>query len=176
MNASHKQPHQQTEKDKLNGKRLYSWKAFDYHPYQRGIGWYITFGLLTFGTALVVYINDPASSSVPVACICLVSAFYLWVHREGEFEQPITLYQKGIEVGDHKLIPWNNFKGYWFLEDDHSRLLVLESEKWDQDRVRILLGDSHSERISQAMDKIDLSHLTDKKENSFDLWSRVFRL
>lgn len=161
---------------KFYGKKFYSWKTFDYHPYERGIGWYISFGLLTFGTALMVFLSDPASSGVPVACICLVAAFYLWVHREGEKEQLVTLYENGFELGAFSFMPWKNFDGYWILEDDHSRLLVLESENWKQDRVRILLGDNRTDKINQVMQRIGLEHLEGKKENSFDLWSRVFRL
>lgn len=158
------------------GEALYQWRAFDYHPYQRGIGWYISFGLLTFGTALIIFLSDPASSGVPVACICLTAAFYLWVHRDGEVEHDITLYENGIEVGDGSYIAWKNFDGYWFLEDDHSRMLVLESQRWNQDRVRILLGEAGKHKINQIFEMVGLEHLNDRKETQFDLWSRVFRL
>lgn len=158
------------------GKKLVSWKSLDYHPYERGIGWYITFGLLTFGTALVIFITDPASSGIPVACICLVAAFYLWVHREGEAEHKVSLFENGIEIGESSFMPWNRFDGYWFIEDQHSRLLVLESEIWNQDRVRILLGKNKTDKIINAMEKIALVKMAGKRENGFDLWSRVFRL
>jgi len=158
------------------GKKLVSWKALDYHPYERGIGWYISFGLLTFGSALIIFLMDPESSSVPVACICLMAAFYLWVHREGETQQEVTIYENGIEIGERAIIPWQRFDGYWFLQDHHSRLLVLESESWNQDRVRVLLGENKTDKIIRAMEKIELKHLADKRENGFDLWSRVFRL
>jgi hypothetical protein len=158
------------------GKKLVSWKSLDYHSYERGIGWYIIFGLLTFGTALMIFISDPASSGIPVASICLVAAFYLWVHREGEVEHEVTLYENGIEIGEGGLMPWKRFDGYWFIEDQHSRLLVLEGEIWNQDRVRILLGKNKTDKIVSAMEKIELVRMSDKRENGFDLWSRVFRL
>lgn len=158
------------------GKKLVSWQSLDYHPYERGIGWYISFGLLTFGTALVIFITDPATSGIPVACICLIAAFYLWVHREGEEEHEVSLFENGIAIGEGALMPWKQFDGYWFIEDEHSRLLVLESEIWNQDRVRILLGKNKTDKIISAMEKIELERMGDKRENGFDLWSRVFRL
>lgn len=158
------------------GKKLVSWKAFDYHPYERGIGWYISFGLLTFGSALVIYLMDPASSAVPVASICLIAAFYLWVHRDGEVEHDITIFENGIKVANGRVMPWREFNGYWFLEDHHSRLLVLESTVWNRDRIRLLLGESKTERIMKAMEQADVEYLPDQKEAGFDLWSRVFRL
>lgn len=163
-------------KEGLCGKKLYSWKTLDFHPYERGLGWYISFGFLTFGVALLIYLSDPETSSIPVACICLVAAFYLWVHRDGEKEHRIALYEKCLQVGDSKPISWKDFQGYWFLEDDHSRLLVIEGKSWKQDRVRILLGDSNQDRINKAMEKVGLEYLEDRKEGGFDLWSRVFRL
>ncbi len=165
-----------SEDNGFYGKKLVSWKALDYHPYERGIGWYITFGLLTFGTALVIFFTDPASSGVPVASICLIAAFYLWVHREGEEEHEISLFENGITIGDGGLIPWQRFDGYWFIEDQHSRLLVLESNIWNQDRVRILLGKNKTAKIINAMEKIKLKRMRGKRENGFDLWSRVLRL
>lgn len=158
------------------GKKLTSWKAPDYHPYERGIGWYISFGLLTFGTSLAVYLSDPASSAIPVACICLMAAFYLWVHRDGEEEHKITLFENGLQVGDGRLMPWHEFNGYWFLQDTHSRLLVLESDLWNRDQIRLLLGKTKTDRIAKAMDEVELEHLPDRKERGFHLWSRVFRL
>lgn len=160
----------------LHGKKVVSWKAPDYHPYERGIGWYISFGLLTFGSSLVIYFMDPDSSAVPVASICLMAAFYLWVHRDGEEEHTITIYEHGLQVGERRIMPWRTFDGYWFLEDHHARMLVLESDNWNQDRVQVLLGKSKTDKITKAMDAVDLPHLPDKKERAFDLWSRVFRL
>ncbi len=176
MKTSENSVHDAKKDTSFYGKKLVSWKAFDYHPYERGLGWYISFGLLTFGTALIIFLMDPESSGVPVACICLMAAFYLWVHREGENEQTITLYENGITIGDYDLMSWKRFDGYWFLEDQHSRLLVLESDAWNQDRIRILLGKYKTDKIVRAMERIELKHLADKSENGFDLWSRVFRL
>lgn len=168
--------HHQSPHKAFYGKKLISWKALDYHAYKRGMGWYISFGLLTFGSALIIFLMDPESSSVPVACICLMAAFYLWVHRDGENEQQITLYENGIEIGDSPIMPWKRFDGYWFLEDQHSRLLVLESNKWSHERIRILLGDYKTDKINRAIEKVGMKHLVDKRENGFDLWSRVLRL
>jgi len=176
MNADTSQPQDFKTDKTFYGKKLISWKAPDYHTYDRGIGWYIIFGLLTFGTALITFLTDPASSGIPVACICLVAAFYLWVHREGEVENEVTLYENGIDIDGSRLMSWKDFDGYWFIEDQHSRLLVLESNLWNQDRVRILLGKNKTDKIVKAMEKIELVKMAGKRENSFDLWSRVLRL
>lgn len=176
MTAEKRTVHHLDPKKTFYGHKFMSWKALDYYPYERGIGWYISFSSLTFGSALIIFLMDPVSSSVPVASICIIAAFYLWVHREGENEHQISLYENGIEIGESSFITWKNFKGYWFIEDHHSRLLVLESDKWNQDRIRILLGNGKTEKINRAMEKIGMKLLADKKENGFDLWSRVFRL
>lgn len=165
-----------TAQEKLYGKKIISWKALDYHPYERGIGWYISFGLLTFGSSLVIYFMDPESSAIPVASICLMAAFYLWVHRDGEKEHAIEIYEDGVVIGNHKLMPWKSFSGYWFLEDHHTRMLVLETQGWNNDRVPLLLGKTKTDKVAKAMEKTKMEHLEDRIERGFDLWSRVFRL
>lgn len=172
-----KSTRKKTTVDPLSGKKLLGWKAPDFQPYQRGLRWYITFCALTFGSAALVFWMDPSTAAVPVFSICTVSAIYLWVHKNGEDELAITLFEKGLRVGDSRLMPWEDFKGYWVLEDEVSRLLVLESGTWQRYRVRLQLGKTKTDRVVKAMEKVkDLEHLEEQKERAFDLWSRVFRL
>jgi len=159
------------------GKKLLSWKAPDFEPYRRGLRWYVTFCSLTFGSALVIFLMDPSTSAVPVFSICVLAAVYLWVHKDGEKEHQICLFEKGLQVAEGKLMPWKDFEGFWFLEDKVSRLLILEHKDWKRGSIRLQLAKTKSEKVNKVFEKLEvIEHLEDKKESGFDLWSRVFRL
>ena len=165
------------KKHPLGGKILTQWKAPDYQPYEKNIRWYVTFCTLTFGVAGFIFWLDPATATVPVVSICVLAAFYLWVHKDGEKNIDIKVCETGLAVGATSFLPWFKFRGYWVLEDQVSHLLVLESKNWRQPAVRLQLGKTKTDKILKIMEKISqLEHLTEAKEGLFYFWSRVFRL
>ncbi len=159
------------------GKKLLSWYAPDYHPYEKGIVWYTIFLLFIFGCSVFFIFWDPEWGWVSAFTFCFVAAVYIMAHKDGHKMHHIEITERCLLFDDVNCFPWRQFKGYWIMDDHGARVIHFEIENVNfVKRITLQLEDTDEKKLEKAMEKVKMKHLEDQEEHFLELWSRVFKL
>lgn len=155
------------------GLELFGWMAHDYHPHNRGLVWYIVFCTIIFGTALwsLFILKDWIMSLV----LFLAAAVYFLVHRKGNEDHTVRIFENGLLIDDQKFYNWKEFSGFWFLYDETISVINFQIAKKDQ-KIPLQLGELDPETIRNVLKQVDLEELEDQTEPLLDLWIRGLKL
>ncbi len=158
------------------GEPLFTWKAHDYHPHERGVIWMVVFCLIFGGTALWTFIADPKLGWITSMCILITAAVYFWIHRNGNQDHDIILFEKGLLVDGRSFTTWSKFEGYWFIYEPGITVVNFEYTGNKGKKITLQLGEVNPDDIRLALSRIDLTELNNKKEGLLDLWIRILKL
>ncbi len=100
---------------------------------------------------------------------------YFFVHRKGDEEHGIHVFEKGILV-DRKYFPMEKLEGYWFLSDSTVNVLNLQLAGKGNRKISLQMGDKTQDFFRSEFKNTALSELPDKKESLLDLWIRALKL
>jgi len=172
-------PTKQTEKitnkktgENMNpGNELFSWRAHDYHPHKRGVVWFVVFCLVFFGSALWAFLSG---DWVMAFTIFVAVAVYFWMHRNGNEEHAVQVYEKGIQV-DRIYFPMEKFTGFWFCYDPSVSVINLEMAEGKR-TISLQMGQNTPDDFRENFAYAGLSELPDRKESTLDLWIRALKL
>ena len=156
------------------GKEIFSWKAYDYYPYQRGTTWFVLFCLIVFGPAVwAAFIQD----WIMAITMWIAGACYLFIHRDGVHTHVITIYEDTLCVGKRHF-PWSYFSGYWFVYHPHQQVAVIHFpfKRNPNNEYTLQMGDTTPSELRNALSRAGLRELENKHECVMDLWSRVLKL
>ncbi|MCK5460477.1 hypothetical protein KAI58_00640 [Candidatus Gracilibacteria bacterium] len=155
------------------GAEIFSWMAHDYHPHNRGIVWYIIFCTIIFGSAFwsLFIFKDWIMSLV----FFLVAAVYFLVHRNGEENHIVRIFENGLLIDDRQFYNWKQFSGFWFLYDETISVVNFQIVKKDR-KIALQLGDLDAETVRNELKQVELIELKDKTEPLLDLWIRGLKL
>ena len=159
---------------KTQNELIFTWEAYDYHPHERGWLWITIFSLVIFGSAAW---GLRTGDWMVTLTFCTIAAVYLFTHRKGHQTHHIEIYQKGIKI-DQTFFYKEQFQGYWFVYEERQAVAIINLQIADKKDAKIPLqmGECTPEILREAMKKINLQELTEKKESLVDLWVRVLKL
>ncbi len=159
------------------GKRLYHWKAYDYHPHDRGLIWHICFGLVVFGAAVWSWFYGGDLGWLSSFGIFLGAAVYFWIHKDGNEVHQIEFFEFGFMVDGRDFFPWDKVVGYWILFNETvSVIKFVQRSRMGEQELTLQLGDAQLTKLKQSLKKIEISELGNRNEAVLDLWLRVFKL
>ncbi len=154
------------------GKKIFGWRAFDYHPHRRGWLWFSVFCLVFLGSATGALIVGDWVMSVT---LFVAAAVYFLVHRNGDEVHEVQVFENGILI-DRKYIPIEKFSGFWFVYDETASILKLQMNGKIDQLASLQMGECDPEFFRKNFARLDLPELTDKKEGLLDLWIRALKL
>ena len=158
------------------GTEIFSWIAFDYHPYQRGIVWYVVFCSILFGGAVWSMISDPKWGWLMGLSFFLAAAVYFYAHRKGEESHEIRVFERGLFI-DNKFFPMENFAGFWVLYDETVAMINFKfKSKRRNHKISLQMGNELPEFFRENFAKVNLLELEDEHEKIIDLWIRALKL
>jgi hypothetical protein len=160
-----------------SGKDIFSWESFDYHPHKRGWVWITIFCCIFFGSGfLMLFQGGGWGDKLAAVTFLLALAMYFFVHRNGEQHHTVRVTERAIFI-DQKLIPLEQFRGYWFVYDQTAALIHLQFKNKRRDhKITLQMGNRVPEFFRQNFLKVKLEELEGKKESSLDLWIRALKL
>jgi hypothetical protein len=158
------------------GKQILSWTAHDYHPHKRGWIWMAIFCLIFFGGAGVAIWTDPDWGWVTAFAFFIAAAVFFLVHRQGQIDHEIHVFENCLTVDNHTLYTWDSFEGYWFVYDDTVSVINLEFSKKKGQKITLQMGSLIPEDFRSAFSRVGLEEMTDREESLLDLWSRALKL
>jgi len=153
------------------GTELFSWMAHDYHPHHRGWLWFVIFCLVFFGSAAWAFLSG---DWIMASTLFIAVAVYFWIHRNGNEEHTVRVYEKGIQV-DRMYFPMERFTGFWFCYDPSVSVINLEMGGGKR-TLKLQMGQILPDDFREQFARISLPELMDKKENLIDLWIRALKL
>ncbi|MCF7830453.1 hypothetical protein K9M41_00435 [Candidatus Gracilibacteria bacterium] len=155
------------------GKIVFEWEALDYHPHKRGWLWITIFCLIFFGSAIwALFYGD----WVMALTLFIAVAVYFYIHRNGDEEHQITVFEKGIFI-DRRFFPKEAFSGFWFVYDESVAVVNLQLSNTKNDKkITLQMGKNDPEFFRNNFSKVGLLELEDKKEGLVDLWMRALKL
>ena len=159
-----------------SGKKLFSWTAHDYHPHDRGIAWYIGFSVIFFGIALWALIADPRWGWVTAFSLCIAAAVYLFIHRDGDRDHEVQVYEKGLLVDNKNFIHWDKFAQFWFAYDSTVAIINFDLKKTPEVPKKLQMGEITPDKFREILGMVDLPEAEGKEESVLDLWIRVLKL
>jgi hypothetical protein len=172
---------------------VFGWRAYNYHPHQRGPAWMILFCVIVFGSALALVFFSGQSDSenatslfadmqtgniFMAVTICLAAAVYFYIHRQGDQEHDITVYEYDMYIDNHR-VPIKEITGFWFVYEDNVSLINIElqDKRYQKKRaISLQMGNHDPEFFQENFEKIGVEELFDKKESLIDKWIRVLKL
>jgi len=155
-------------------KLVFSWKALDYHPYQRGRTWILIFGLITL--SLIGLAAFAFQDWVMTISFLIVFIIYIAVHLKKEDAHDIQVFSDGVMI-DSKFFPREHLIGFWFIYDKKAAIINLEiQEKKNVKTISLQMGEHFPDFFRENFAKIDLFELEDRKESVFDLWVRALKI
>jgi hypothetical protein len=162
----------QRSPEQITGEKIFSWTALSYHPHNRGIVWYVVFCILFFGSAIWALVKGDFMMAFS---LFIAVSVYFFVHRKGDEEHEIHVFEKGILV-DRKYFPMEKLEGYWFLSDSTVNVLNLQLEGKGNRKISLQMGNKEADDFRSEFKNTTLSELPDKKESLLDLWIRALKL
>lgn len=105
----------------------------------------------------------------------IAAGVYFFIHRKGDEEHEITVFEKGILV-DQKYFPMEKFAGYWFIFDETVSVINLQLSGKGDRKIALQMGDKTPDFFRSAFPSTKLEELSDKKESLLDLWIRALKL
>ena len=161
------------------GKKLFTWRAFDYHPHERGIVWYSVFCFIVFGSAAWAIYTDPKTGWLAAFTILVFAAAYFWTHRKAYETHDILVYEKVLQI-DELYYLLEQFAGYWFVYGPEVAVInfELKSGKFQKEgrKVSLQMGPTPIEFFREHFELIGFPELDDRKESLLDLWLRVLKV
>ncbi|MCF7812703.1 hypothetical protein K9M59_03885 [Candidatus Gracilibacteria bacterium] len=155
------------------GELVFSWKTFDYHPNRHGIVWILLFCSIFFGTAVwALWYGD----WIMAFTLFLAVAVYFYIHRQGNEEQEIRVFDRAIII-DRMILPFEKIIGYWILYDETASIVNLEiREKYRTRNIALQMGDKSPGFFRKYFKIAQIPELEDRKESLVDLWIRALKL
>ena len=156
------------------GKKIFSWEAYNYYPYQRGTAWFVLFCLIVFGPAVWAAFVQDWSMAIT---LWIAGACYLFVHRNGPRVYMITIYEDALCIGKQHF-PWSYFSGYWFVYHPHQEVAVIHFslKRNPNNEYTLQMGNTNPSDLRKALSKAGLQELENKHESVMDLWTRALKL
>lgn len=118
-------PEQQSspEEDESDDTVLIRWEAPEYAHHERGMGWYVIFGVVTL-VLVVVAILVIQSITFAILVPVMAIALFIYTQRAPEVLR-YTLSRKGLHIND-KLFTYSQFKSFGIVNHNnmHSAVLV----------------------------------------------------
>ena len=159
-----------------SGPKLFSWTAHDYHPHDRGLSWYIVFCLLFFGISFWAVLTDPQWGWITAFSLCVSAAIYLYIHREGEQDHEVQIFEKGLQIDGHDFIHWEKVEAFWFTYDETVSIINFDLKKNPNNPKKLQMGQVTPDRFREIMKEVKLPEAEGKEESVADLWIRVLKL
>jgi len=158
------------------GKKLFAWTAHDYHPHERGICWYVLFSIVFFGGAAWMMMADPRWGWVTSFCLCATAAIYLYIHRNGEVDHEVQVFEKGLLIDDRQFLHWDKLEQFWFMYDETVSVINFDPKKNPDQPIKLQMGDVTPDKFREILEQVDLPEAEGKEEAVLDLWIRVLKL
>ena len=158
-----------------SGNKLFSWVAHDYHPHERGLVWYVMFSLIFFGGAVWAAFSDPKWGWVTSFSLCVVAAIYLFIHRDGDQDHEVQVFEKGLLIDDRRFIHWDKIQQFWFVYDRDVAIINFDLKKTPDTPIKLQMGQVDPEEFREALNRL-IPEAEGKEESVFDLWVRVLKL
>jgi len=162
----------QQSREVTPGEKIFSWTALNYHPHNRNWVWYTVFCVIFFGSALWALVSG---DWIMAFALFIAVAVYFFVHRKGDEEHEVTVFEKGILV-DRKYFPMEKFAGYWFVCDETVSVINLQLSGKGDRKITLQMGDNNRDFFKSGFKLTELEELSDKRESLIDLWIRALKL
>jgi hypothetical protein len=156
----------------ITGEQVFSWTALNYHPHKRGWKWIAMFCVVFFGSAIWALTKG---DWIMAFALFLAVAVYFLVHRNGDQEHEVMVFEKGILI-DQKYFPMEKFEGYWFVYDQTVSVLNLQISGKGDRQIALQMGDKDPDFFRTEFQSTKLEELLEKKESLIDLWIRALKL
>lgn len=158
------------------GNKLFSWTAYDYHPHQRGVLWYIVFcGVFLVLSAWAIW-TDPQWGWLVAFTFFVAMSAYFKAHANGDETHEIHVFEKALMIDTKQLIPFEKLSGYWFIHDENVAVINFQVKSKHDQKLSLQMGEKLPEWFRSVLDPTPLKELEDQKESLLDLWIRVLKL
>ena len=156
--------------DNLKNKILLSWTTPEFIRYEKTRSWFIGLGIIAAGFFIVSVLikNYFFALLVPIA------AFLTYIHAQ-KYPRKLTvkITESGIEMENFLSIQHKDISSFWIFEEPENTNLSLETKKFLQPKITILLADQKPEIVREAIVKF----VKEKKqeESLIDIIARKLR-
>lgn len=147
--------------------QLHSWRTQEFIHYEKGIGWYITLGIIEFLLiSYQIYLHDYFAAIT----LALIGVAVYYFSRLLPREVTVTITTKGVNL-DNTSYPYTHLKKFWIVEHDKAKHVTLETTAYLNRYIILPLYEENPEHISEILKK----YLPESTPNQETLAQRLAR-
>ncbi len=126
---------------------IIAWQAPEYRHYDKNIAWYITFVILFVLFFAYLIIQGDWFGAISVG---LLGALTVAFSRQKPKLIDIVLSDKGVHLEDLH-IPYSHIRHFWIVDNEHHKLLNIETTTYLNNEIGILLEDQDPELVREML-------------------------
>ena len=149
---------------------ILSWSAPEFIRYEKTRGWFIGLGIIAVG----FFIISILMKNYFFALLVSIAAFLTYIHaKKYPRKLTINITEGGIEIENFLTLKYKEIISFWIFEESENMSLSLETKKFLQPKISVLLADQKPETVREAMVKF----VKEKKqeESLIDIIARKLR-
>ncbi|MFA5021875.1 MAG: DUF5673 domain-containing protein [Patescibacteria group bacterium] len=154
------------------GQIFFAWKFPEFHPHQRGRGWYITGGIV----AILLLIFSIFTADVLFGLIIILSTLIILLFQQSKNEVEFKITEDGILVNS-KFYKYKAIKNFYIIyEPPEVKTLYFEPNNLFIPRIPIYLDSQNPVKIREVLKQYLDEDLEREEEPMSDAMSRTFKL
>ncbi|NCN25183.1 hypothetical protein COT94_03770 [Candidatus Falkowbacteria bacterium CG10_big_fil_rev_8_21_14_0_10_37_14] len=163
------------------GRELMTWEIPSYDQHERGLRWYIIFGVITGGLLLLslatpnLVFNEP-NYLFAVMIVLVIFIFITNVFREPEMLE-FTIASEGVIIGD-RLYDYDELKHFCILHKPHEKLsaLYFEFKNGLRPRLTVPMLGANPIQAREFLARYMTEDLERTDEPNTDFIARIFKI
>jgi len=163
---------EETNKDQVHGKKLLSWKFFEFNQYQRNKGWYV--GMTIVGGFLVIYAL--LTQNLLFALVIIMIVLVILMMQRNARELTFTIYEDGILLSEQFFDYKEIEKFYIIYEPPEIKSLYFEFKSIFHPRAPINLMDQNPVKVRELLLQYLPEDLERENEPFSDQIARMLKL
>ncbi len=149
---------------------LLSWTAPEFIRYEKTRGWFIALGIIAAG----FFIISILMKNYFFALLVPIASFLIYIHAQKHPRKiTVKITGEGIDLGDNLSLSYKEIISFWIFEEPEIRSLSLETKKFLQPKISILLKDQEPAAVREAL--INFVKERKQEENLTDIIARKLK-
>lgn len=139
-------------------KTIVSWTAPEYPYYKKTQGWLAGLGIIS----AALLIASLLMKNYFFAVLIPVASFLIYIYAQKRPRQiTVRISEETVDVGENLSFFHKEIASFWVADDLADKSLILETKKFLQPKISLLLADQDPEEVRQAL----LKFTKEKRQN-----------
>ncbi len=157
----------------LRGDVLMEWTFPEFVRHERGVGWYITYGIITLG--LIVFCIFSRNYTFLMLLVLMTLVLIIRLRRD-PLPVHFAIRDEGIEVGND-YHPWRELKEYWIIyQPPVVKKIYFVFKSGFRPEIDVALESQNPIRVRQYLSERLLENAAREEEPSADQLSRYLKI